>query len=311
VVNGINGGVNGINGHSRTISDSTSFDDDDFDIELDNGRDMDLSYEAPVARALLPADAPAQNARNPSFAERDAQSARASGLIGNMLLRGFSLLADSCPNSTCYGIPLVGHPRARRTGGRDAGLEEQKKECVICHRVYNKDGALLQGGSAERVAAAQVRATATDGDSQPDSPRTIARRALYTQGEKIQAQAKNVEALSEPAASRPQPAPAKSVPGPTTSKVRVVMPILLLDIVAYTASPQKQESSNAHAAVNETIEVLVSTLSKLNTELRTMLEHPDVRRTIKDKGMKRCLNRIRDTMETLTAAEELQLKLQK
>jgi hypothetical protein len=57
--------------------------------------------------------------------------------------------------------------------------------------------------------------------------------------------------------------------------------------------------------------VLVTTLSKLNTELRTMLEQPDVKRTIKDKGMRRCLNRIRDTMETLAAAEELRSKLLK
>lgn len=73
----------------------------------------------------------------------------------------------------------------------------------------------------------------------------------------------------------------------------------------------QQETPRALPAVADTIEVLVATLSKLNTELRTMLEQPDVKRTIKDKGMKRCLNRIRDTMETLAAAEELQLKLQK
>jgi hypothetical protein len=73
----------------------------------------------------------------------------------------------------------------------------------------------------------------------------------------------------------------------------------------------QHESPRTLAAAAETIEVLVATLSKLNTELRSMLEQPDVKRTIKDKGMKRCLNRLRDTMETLAAAEQLQLQLQK
>ncbi|KAJ9100708.1 hypothetical protein QFC20_005401 [Naganishia adeliensis] len=305
VSNGINAGVNGINGHLRTVSDSTSFDDDEFDIQpLENARDMDLSFELPSASrtdAPRAADTSIPNNRNPAFAERDAQSARASGLIGNMLLRGFSLLADSCPKSTCYGIPLVGHPRARRTGGgRDAGLEDMKKECVICHRVYNKDGALLQGGSAERVGhpapvlptpVAQGRVATANGSREPDSPRTTARRALYTEGEKIQTEVKSSkERLEVVSAPRDQPSSRAAIPGHTTAS---------------------QETPRALPAVADTIEVLVATLSKLNTELRTMLEQPDVKRTIKDKGMKRCLNRIRDTMETLAAAEELQLKLQK
>lgn len=238
VSNGINAGVNGTNGHLRTVSDSTSFDDDEFDIQpLENARDMDLSFELPSASrtdAPRAANTSIPNNRNPAFAERDAQSARASGLIGNMLLRGFSLLADSCPNSTCYGIPLVGHPRARRTGGgRDAGLEDMKKECVICHRVYNKDGALLQGGSAEQVGqpapvlptpVAQGRVATANGSREPDSPRTTARRALYTEGEKIQTEAKSSkERLEVVSAPRDQPSSRAAIPGRTTATVSIAM----------------------------------------------------------------------------------------
>lgn len=241
VVNGINGGVNGINGHSRTISDSTSFDEEEFDIDVNDGRGMDLSFEEtslPRSTAQPPAEVGVPSNRVPTFAERDAQSARASGLIGNMLLRGFSLLADSCPNSTCYGIPLVGHPRARRAGGRDAGLEDMKKECVICHRIYNKDGALLQGGSTERVdvpapvapvSTPHVPAATTDGDPQPDSPRTLARRALYAEGEKKQTQVKNGDAqLDLASATRSQPSQTNVATGIKSSKVSVGISLMLL-----------------------------------------------------------------------------------
>lgn len=47
----------------------------------------------------------------------------------------------------------------------------------------------------------------------------------------------------------------------------------------------------------------------LNTELRNMLKQADAKGTIKDKRMKRCLSRIRETMEVLAVAEDLRAKL--
>ncbi|KAJ9097543.1 hypothetical protein QFC19_006717 [Naganishia cerealis] len=82
-VNAAHNGVNGANGHSRSVSDSTSFGD------LSSSKsepEMDMSFEIPAHIATV---TPA--VENPSFTERDAQSARASSLIGDMLLRGFSL----------------------------------------------------------------------------------------------------------------------------------------------------------------------------------------------------------------------------
>lgn len=189
-VNGISNGVNEINGHSRTVSDSTSFGDLSSSKSSEPDIDMQLDIPFAVPTPIQPAD-PA--ARPSPHAERDAQSARASSLIGDMLLRGYSLLADSCPNSTCYGIPLVGQPRTRRPGGRDAGLEDTKKQCVICNRVYDKNGNLVQGGSTARsedrpaalagIQNGQRTARAVTDNSTQDSPRTVARRALYEDGE--------------------------------------------------------------------------------------------------------------------------------
>jgi len=39
------------------------------------------------------------------------------------------MLAEECPNSTCFGVPLVRPPKVG--GGKDS-----RKECVICHGVY-------------------------------------------------------------------------------------------------------------------------------------------------------------------------------
>ena len=45
---------------------------------------------------------------------RRQQSDLASAEIGRRLLRGWTMLADECPNSGCFGIPLVRPPK---TGG--------------------------------------------------------------------------------------------------------------------------------------------------------------------------------------------------
>ncbi|KAJ9107317.1 hypothetical protein QFC21_000767 [Naganishia friedmannii] len=298
-MNGISNAINGINGHSRAVSDSTSFGDlsSSKSSEPDIGMQLEIPFEVPTP--IQPA-APA--ARNPPHAERDPQSARASSLIGDMLLRGYSLLADSCPNSTCYGIPLVGQPRTRRPGGRDAGLEDTRKQCVICNRVYDKFGNLVQGGSTarpeDRPAAVNgvqdgQRSTAPAAEnSTPDSPRTLARRALYADGEQANVALRTAnKAVDQPDASKPLPESNVAIP-------------------QRAAKLSRADTSKSHQVVSESVDTLVMALERLNSELRRMMEHPDIGRTIKDKGMKRCLTRMRDTMEALALAEEVRAKME-
>ncbi|CAE6461045.1 unnamed protein product [Rhizoctonia solani] len=71
---------------------------------------------------------------------RRAQSDRASTEIGNRMLKGWAMLAEECPNDSCWAIPLVRFPRAR------PGAEpDPRKECVICGTVYvnNENGQLV------------------------------------------------------------------------------------------------------------------------------------------------------------------------
>lgn len=53
---------------------------------------------------------------------RRQQSDFASSEIGRRLLKGWTMLADECPGSTCYGIPLV----RPQTAGRD---KDPRKVC--------------------------------------------------------------------------------------------------------------------------------------------------------------------------------------
>ncbi len=51
---------------------------------------------------------------------RRAQSDQASSEIGRRMLLGWAMLADECPNPTCYGVPLVRAPR-----GKDRDITDQ------------------------------------------------------------------------------------------------------------------------------------------------------------------------------------------
>ncbi|KAG2013742.1 hypothetical protein CC2G_010621 [Coprinopsis cinerea AmutBmut pab1-1] len=60
---------------------------------------------------------------------RREQSDRASAELGRRLLQGWAMLGEECPNSTCYGVPLMRPP--------NQGEEmSPNKECVICCNVY-------------------------------------------------------------------------------------------------------------------------------------------------------------------------------
>ena len=79
--------------------------------------------------------------------QRRAQSDYASAEIAKLLLRGYALLAEECPNPTCYGVPLVRPPKTS-----DGALSPNKvlppifatnatftmswKECVVCQSVF-------------------------------------------------------------------------------------------------------------------------------------------------------------------------------
>lgn len=75
---------------------------------------------------------------------RRAQSDMASREIGTKMLRGYAMLAEQCPNSTCYGIPLVRPPKDPRKVCMCCPQETisslmlvaSHQECVVCGTIY-------------------------------------------------------------------------------------------------------------------------------------------------------------------------------
>jgi hypothetical protein len=124
------------------------------------------------------------------------QSDRASSLISSLLLRGYALLSETCPNPSCRGIPLVGHPR-KREPGYPPEVGQEKRECVICGGVYDANGSVISrpsiGGGAEEGASAAVMVNGIvngNGNVNVNGARgsvdlEAARRVLYEEGLRI------------------------------------------------------------------------------------------------------------------------------
>lgn len=80
------------------------------------------SYDSSSHGASRPSTPPTElysQLSSPAFAPEDTeeilrrreQSEQASTEIGKLLLKGWTMLADECPNPQCYGIPLVRPPK--------------------------------------------------------------------------------------------------------------------------------------------------------------------------------------------------------
>lgn len=121
-----------------------------------------VSSESYASRPSTPPTEIFSNLSSPTFAppaeteetrRRRQQSDNASTEIGKRLLKGWTMLGEECPNSRCYGIPLVRPPTKN-------GVKDTRKECVACETVYmnESDAEALQrltptSSSAEHASA--------------------------------------------------------------------------------------------------------------------------------------------------------------
>lgn len=121
-----------------------------------------VSSESYASRPSTPPTEIFSNLSSPTFAppaeteetrRRRQQSDNASTEIGKRLLKGWTMLGEECPNSRCYGIPLVRPPTKN-------GVKDTRKECVACGIVYmnESDAEALQrltptSSSAEHASA--------------------------------------------------------------------------------------------------------------------------------------------------------------
>lgn len=82
-------------------------------VPSDNNVDKNV-LNRPVPQTSSEPESPtlAQPSDNPEILRRRLQSDSASAVIGNRMLKGWAMLAEECPNESCYGIPLVRSPKS-------------------------------------------------------------------------------------------------------------------------------------------------------------------------------------------------------
>ncbi|KAJ8501467.1 hypothetical protein ONZ51_g586 [Trametes cubensis] len=102
-------------GHSR-VSQSSTVPDTSSVSTISYGTDLSRSSTPPTEVSVTPDSPPLVPIMDTAeLLRRRQQSDTASAEIGRRMLQGWAMLADECPNPTCYGIPL---------------------ECVICGVAY-------------------------------------------------------------------------------------------------------------------------------------------------------------------------------
>ncbi|TYJ52772.1 hypothetical protein B9479_006623 [Cryptococcus floricola] len=120
---------------------------------------------------------PQQSRSRPAEASQQSQSlaepkADPAASLSQLLLQGYSLLADTCPNTSCRGIPLAGYPK-RKDGSKDG-----RKVCVSCGMGWVEEKSVDEGWllTGEKKGA-------REDDGGAESPRSKKRRELYGLGD--------------------------------------------------------------------------------------------------------------------------------
>lgn len=95
--------------------------------------------------------------------------ADASKLLGEKLLQGWTMLAESCPNPACGGVPLM----------RERG--SNRMHCVACNAVYIPESAAASEPSAVAAPAVAAAAATAAVEEQPKpKPKPAAASATTT-----------------------------------------------------------------------------------------------------------------------------------
>ncbi|WVN90173.1 uncharacterized protein L203_105409 [Cryptococcus depauperatus CBS 7841] len=96
-----------------------------------------------------------------------------AGSISALLLKGYSLLADNCPNATCRGIPLVGYPK------RPDGTKDGRWMCVSCGGRWVDEKNIPSNWKVPDIASTSTSTARLEFAAAGESPRSKRRRELY------------------------------------------------------------------------------------------------------------------------------------
>jgi hypothetical protein len=231
-------------------------------------------------------------------ARRD-QSERASERIGQLLLQGYSLLSTLCSNSTCYAIPLVGHPRARGTGR----AEGQKKECVVCGKMWDVDGSVRESrGAGAGLAARSVTVTESTSQAVPSVPAEAGATGRTTIRDISREEAMRIYSGESPASI------AAATPRDTSAPVITSAPVPQASFSQRTLASTSSTTTFAQA-LDRSESNLIHTLNRINEILERKVPADDaefqrfVGRTEEGLGgYLEAMTRVVDAIETVRSA---------
>lgn len=128
----------------------------------------------PLLPPTLPVlDPQIQNARR-------AQTDRASALLAQKMLQGWTLLGEECSSESCHAVPLMRRPPVKlpKKDGEDNApvtkLVDPRRHCVLCQRDYVREGDIKAyeyftaavSGSTPSTSTAALTTKRQDGDAE-------------------------------------------------------------------------------------------------------------------------------------------------
>jgi len=219
---------------------------------------------------------------------RRAQSDYASAEIGKKLLQGWAMLADECPNPTCYGVPLLRPPR-RLT---DSNLST--KECVVCKRMY-----------VDAPDGTGLRLQESHPESRHSTPSTGV-RAPSSNAQELNMGQRDRPAASIPAqsiaSSAPVPQPRPN-PAPTQVSAAVPPPVAVpasLFAPALSTAAQMVPDTPLNLLLptkNPTVSALHITVTVLTARLNTLTSSPPPLNVVAIGEVSDALSRTLDAMD--------------
>ncbi|KAL1723332.1 hypothetical protein EV715DRAFT_286203 [Schizophyllum commune] len=219
---------------------------------------------------------------------RREQSDTASTEIGKRLLKGWAMLADECPSTNCWGVPLVRPPKA-------GGEKDPRMECVICGNVYISERSAA--GVDTLVAQSSPSVTATPAPAATSGPSALPRGAVvqeyginanYASTPSLFASYQPTDSVPPRTAPPPHPAPPTFVseqapsnvyaPSDPTGPSSVKASIVALELSLKTLSQKLTSlcsSGGSAASISSTAEAIDKAAHALQTckQLEWSLDH--------------------------------------
>ncbi|KIR38308.1 hypothetical protein I307_02361 [Cryptococcus deuterogattii 99/473] len=131
----------------------------------------------PVAEPTPSSATQSQTIKTPeshAYPKEAASEPDPSESISNLLLKGYSLLGENCPNPSCRGIPLVGYPR------KVDGSKDGRKMCVSCEGRWVEESSVPVDWVRDAPITSTTEAAPSSESVQAgESPRSRKRRELY------------------------------------------------------------------------------------------------------------------------------------